>query len=248
MRKEGNLNKMNKSRHEFKYLSTKNQLILLNARLKTIMKVDEHTNGDSTYRIRSIYFDDWKNSNFFENEEGISPREKWRIRAYNEDSRNISLECKQKICDKVIKTSCKLTIEQYDGIMRGDYFVLHQDNKLINRFLLRCKIDQLKPKVIVGYERKPYICKEGNVRVTFDMNLYSSPDIGGFFDRTIRKRPIFRTATHMVEVKFDEFLQDYVNQTVQMADMRRMTFSKYYYSRKFNIASARNTHTKKGEG
>lgn len=223
------------SRHEFKYLCSKNQLDLLNARLKPIMKLDSNANDCYTYRIRSIYFDDWQNSNFSENENGISPREKWRIRAYNEDCESISLECKRKEYDKVIKTSCKLSYEQYEGIIAGKYFEINPENKLLNRFLLLQKNTLLKPKVIVGYERKPYIHKDGNVRVTFDMNLYSSPDIGAFFEKNIRKRPILPTLTHMVEVKYDEFLPDFINQSVQLTNMNRITFSKYYYSRKYNI-------------
>ncbi|MFI3231293.1 MAG: polyphosphate polymerase domain-containing protein [bacterium] len=228
-------NKVIRSRHEFKYLCSKNQLALLNTRLKPIMKLDEHTQGSFTYRIRSIYFDDFKNSSFFENEDGITPREKWRIRAYNENCTSISLECKRKEYDKVIKDSCRLTLEQYNGVVSGKYFSFNSENKLLNRFIILQKNNLLKPKVIVGYERTPYIYKDGNVRITFDMNLFSSPDIKNFFEKSIRKRPILPTSTHMVEVKYDEYLPDFISKTVQSSNMERITFSKYYYSRKYSI-------------
>lgn len=229
------IRKKEHSRHEFKYLSTQNQLELLNARLDPIMNIDHNTNNSNTYRIRSIYFDDLNNSSFKENEYGITPREKWRIRAYNEDSETISLECKRKEYDKVIKTSCKLSYEQYQKIISGQYFEFHSDNKLLNRFLLLQRNNHLKPKVIVGYERKPFIYRNGNVRITFDTKLYSSPDISDFFSSTIRKRLILPTSTHMIEVKYDEYLPDFINRTVQMSNMERITFSKYYYCRKYSI-------------
>lgn len=225
-------------RHEFKYLCTNNQLALLNAKLKIVMKVDENAGESSTYRIRSIYFDDLNNSKYYENENGISPREKWRIRAYNEDPSNISLECKRKENDKIIKKSCRLTYDQYNDIISGNTNMsFHQDSKLLNRFLILMKTTQLKPKVIVGYERKPFICKEGNVRVTFDMNIFSSPDIDKFFDKKLRKRQLMPKNTHMIEVKYDEYLPDYINETILMTNMNRITFSKYYYSRKYSIVS-----------
>lgn len=42
---------------------------------------------------------------------------------------------------------------------------------------------------------------------------------------------------HMIEVKYDEYLPDYISETVQMSNMNRISFSKYYYSRKYGILS-----------
>lgn len=223
-------------RHEYKYLCNKVQLKMLDSKLKSVMKLDTNAGETLTYRIRSIYFDDYQNSNLNENEIGVAPREKWRIRAYNESSENISLECKRKEYDKILKKSCKLTVEQYKAIIKGESNITFDpNNKLLNRFLIEMKTKQLKPKVIVGYERKPFICKEGNVRVTFDFNIYSSPDIERFFEKEIRKRPLMPKAMHMIEVKYDEYLPDYIARTVQMTDMIRTAFSKYYYSIQYSI-------------
>ena len=69
------------------------------------MQIDPHTNKERKYNIRSLYFDDYYNSCFYENENGTDPREKLRIRIYNCSSERITLECKRKEHGKTLKSS-----------------------------------------------------------------------------------------------------------------------------------------------
>ena len=93
----------------------------------------------------------------------------------------------------------------------------------------------LHPVIIVDYDRIPYIYEHGNVRVTFDTNISSSANISAFFDPEILKRPIMPKGQHVMEVKFDGFLPDVIKQILNLGELRRTSFSKYYLCRKYSI-------------
>ena len=81
-------------RHELKYVITAAQQALLENRIQGLIKPDSHVGADGMYHIRSLYFDDYYNSYYKENEIGSDPREKFRIRIYNAGTGRISLELK----------------------------------------------------------------------------------------------------------------------------------------------------------
>ena len=56
-----------------------------------------------------------------------------------------------------------------------------------------------------------------------------------FLDKEINKRPIMPAGQHVLEVKFDEFLPDYIYQVLQLDSLRQTAFSKFYLCRKFSI-------------
>ena len=111
--------KERKFRHEFKYLVTDAQLEILKVRLMGIMKKDKHVGPNGIYCIKSLYFDDMNDRCFYENEDGVAPREKYRIRIYDNSAKRISLECKRKEDDKIHKTSCLITEEQFEFLAYG---------------------------------------------------------------------------------------------------------------------------------
>ena len=225
-----------KYRHELKYLCSARELEILRCRLSAVMRLDSHTDASGMYHIRSIYFDDLHNSSFTENEDGVSPREKWRIRAYNCSNASISLECKRKENGMIQKKACRLTMEQFQKLLSSEFVEPCGKNPpLLNRFTYLQQTRKIMPKVIVGYDRRPFVCHTGNVRVTFDTNIFSSPDIDSFFEKNIRCRPILRVGQHLLEVKYDEYIPDHIYRTIQMTDMQLTTFSKYYLCRKYSI-------------
>ena len=203
-----------KFRHELKYLCSAAELKMLEVRLQDVMRPDPHTDDTGCYLIRSTYFDDLYDRCLNENESGVSPREKWRVRIYNCSDRRISLECKRKL------EPIPITAE---------------NPPLLNRMLLQQRTQLMQPKVIVQYLRRPFVCDEGNVRVTFDMNITSSPSFDQFFSKDIPERPVLPKGQHLLEVKFDEYLPDYIYHAIQMTNMRLETFSKYYLCRTYNL-------------
>lgn len=220
-------------RHELKYLITSAQVQMLKSRLTGIAPLDSHASGGS-YRIRSLYFDDYDDRCFYENENGVDPREKFRIRIYNADTRRITLECKRKERGKTLKTACPLTLEQalrlMEGIPLGD--IAHQP-PLLRKLTMRMLTARMRPVVIVEYDRVPYIYRLGNVRLTLDTNISSCADVGRFLEADIPRRPVMPMGQQLLEVKYDAFLPDFLYRSLALENLSQTAFSKYYLCRKY---------------
>lgn len=227
-------NQERKYRHELKYLVSAAQIPLLESRVRCIMTPDAHAGPDGFYNIRSLYFDDYHNSCYYENENGTDPREKFRIRIYNHSPQRITLECKRKDHGMTLKTSCPLSLEQTLQLMDkralGDTASL---KPLQRKLCLQMQSRLLHPVVIVEYERRPYVYKNGNVRVTFDTNISAGADVAEFLSPGMKRRPIMPAGQHLMEVKFDEYLPDFIYRSLNLGQLQQTTFSKYSLCRKY---------------
>lgn len=224
-----------KFRYEYKYLCTNNQLVILEHRIASILERDSHIGEKGYYTISSLYWDDYHNSQYYENQNGTDPREKIRIRIYDHSMERIQLELKRKERGKTQKISCPLTKEEYHALMTEELEISDRNHDLLNKLLMQKKTNFLEPKVIVTYDRVPYICKAGNVRITFDKNMTSSDSIELFGNRDMPCRNIMPTGWQLLEVKFDELLPDYIYRVLQLDGLQRSAFSKYYLSRKYTV-------------
>lgn len=223
-------------RHELKYVISNAQIPLLKSRIEHLMRRDPHAGEDGIYNIRSLYFDDYRNRCFYENENGTDPREKYRIRIYNHSSERIVLECKRKERGKTRKTSCPLTLEQAQCLIRGQQIgSIEMLPPLLRRLALEMSMRGLHPVVIVEYERIPYVYSNGNVRVTFDTQISSSSHVTDFFSDELPKRPIMPAGQQLMEVKFDEYLPDFIYRSLNLEGLRQTAFSKYYLCRKYAL-------------
>lgn len=221
-------------RHEFKYLINTSQLKLLEHRLDSIMKLDPHVDETGRYQIRSLYFDDLYNTCFYEKEDGTDPREKYRIRIYNGSTDRIRLELKRKEAGKIQKKSCKMTLEQTRRLVNGGRLEWEEDmDPLLKKLYILQETKGMKPKTIVEYERVPYVNKEGNVRVTLDLDVRASSDVSSFLDKETKCRPIMPLGRQLMEVKWDEFIPDHIFRSIQIEGLTQTTFSKYYLCKKF---------------
>ena len=224
---------MNRFRHELKYIVSQAQIPLLRSRINQFMKLDPHVIDSGFYNIRSLYFDDFQNSSYYENENGTDPREKFRIRIYNHSPERITLECKRKERGKTLKVSCPLSQVQADSLMQHNTIDFDEQPALLRKMYLQMKTKLLQPVVIVEYERIPYICQNGNVRVTFDTNISSSSAVNYFLKREIPRRPVMPPRWQLLEVKYDEFLPDYIYSALNLGALQQTAYSKYYLCRRF---------------
>lgn len=227
-------------RHELKYVVSAAQMACLRGRIKPFTSLDGHVKENGLYNIRSLYFDDYRDTCYYENEYGTSPREKFRIRIYNASRKEIRLELKRKERGKTHKESCALTEGQCDIIFSGKALPYSEkDPSILKKFCLQQKNRLLQPKVIVEYEREPYTYSGGNVRITFDTDIRSSNDKKSFFEKELFARPIMPAGCHLLEVKYDEYLPDHIYRALQMENLQLSTFSKYYLCRKYNMGGIR---------
>lgn len=221
-------------RHEYKYQITQQQLSILKEQLPDLLQPDPHVGQKGYYQIRSLYFDDFRNTYFYENENGTEPREKFRIRIYNGSSERIRLELKRKEQGMVHKRSCPISKEITDRLIRGETLPWQEDmDPLLRKFCILQETKLLAPKVIVEYDRFPYIYPDGNVRITLDLNIGTSTRFDDFFANDISTRPIMPVGSHLLEAKFDQLLPDFIYNTLQKQHLKRVTYSKYYLCRKF---------------
>lgn len=223
-------------RNELKYVVSAGQILLLKSRVDSLLQPDRHADADGSYQIRSLYFDDFSNSAFYDNENGIAPREKFRIRIYNGSSDRIMLECKRKERGKTNKDVCAVTKELAMRLIAGEIpSITAEQPTLLRKLLCQMQMRRLRPVVIVEYDRAAFVCRNGNVRVTFDTNIAFSTDLEHFFEPELLRRPVMPAGQHLLEVKYDDYLPDPINASLSLGNLRQETFSKFYLCRKFMI-------------
>lgn len=238
-------NKEQKYRHEYKYICSLSQRIILKLRVQGLLHVDPHASDKGYYRIRSLYFDTPDDMCYYDNENGVENRCKYRIRIYNGSKERIVLEKKVKQDQMGYKLSCRLTEEECRTLMQGRYPVeeeatiqseLPEEKGSVKKRMLReMKLQLMTPKVIVEYVRYPFVESGTNVRVTFDENICSSNELDKFLDDNISLRPVNQTGQGILEIKWDGILPDFIRKNLQLHSLTRSGYSKYYYCRKFNL-------------
>ncbi|WP_158589461.1 polyphosphate polymerase domain-containing protein [Butyrivibrio sp. CB08] len=229
-------------RVEDKYIIYEDQIAYLINRLKEVMAYDEHSSEDGGYLIRSVYFDDVNDSALFENEGGVDEREKFRIRTYERDDSFIRLEEKSKKSGLTHKESAVISKETARGLLLdgnmaerapvNSQVLLREDGFLFKKLYARMNTALLHPVTIVEYERQAFVEKVGNVRITFDRNIGASEYVDRFFERDVYARPVMESGAHILEVKYDELLPEYIQQILEIGSLQRTAFSKYTMARR----------------
>ncbi len=221
-------------RHELKYLISAAQVQMLKSRMDHLIPLDSHAGEAGKYTIRSLYFDDYEDRCFRENEDGTDPRDKFRIRIYNHSTHRIRLECKRKERGKTYKTSCPLTIDQTRMLMESRALPdIDSQPPLLQKLTAQMLTRRMRPVVIVEYDRIPYVYPNGNVRVTLDTNIASSSAVSCFLEPQIPKRPVMPVGQQLLEVKYDAYLPDFIYRSLQLENLRQTAFSKYYICRRY---------------
>ena len=221
-------------RHELKYNVNNAQYYLLSRKLRAVLKPDKHAGPDGRYHIRSLYFDDFRNTALFEKHAGVSRRKKYRIRIYNLNDDVIKLERKSKIDYYISKETVNLTREQADRIIAGDIaFLAKSENCLLRAFYLECRRNILRPNVIVDYYREAYVYSVGNVRLTFDIDLHTGLNSTDLFNEDtltigISDYPI------IFEIKYDNVLPEMVRRLLPGTIKPWQAIGKFVISKKFN--------------
>ncbi len=220
-------------RVEHKYLVSEGQLLFIQKQLENYMAYDKFHPDGEPYIIRSVYFDDLFDSFLQENEDGTDNREKFRIRIYNGNFSEIHLECKSKLNGFTKKKKENLTMEECMCYINKEPLVLHaEDGFLKKRVYALNQLCHFQPVQIVEYERVAFVEKIGNVRVTLDRNIGGTKRVEHFFDENIHAVPALLKGMHILEVKYDELLPDYITNVLRTVPLRRTSFSKYYYTKK----------------
>lgn len=233
------MSKKLKFRHELKFMINRHQYYVIRQRLKGLAGHDEHAGQSGEYHIRSLYFDDIDNSALHDKLGGLRDRRKYRIRIYNNRDNLIHFEKKIKTGDYIAKVKERLTREMYDELLAGNIEVLNvPDKPLFLELYHEMKHRLLQPRVIVDYVREPFVCHNGNVRITFDKELRSGMNVVDIFDKDLQAVPVIDDNLIILEVKYDEYIPEYLRAALQLEGLRQQSASKYVICRKYTKTNA----------
>ena len=225
-------------KRELKYYISFFDYQILSRRLKALISSDPNADTNGEYRIRSLYFDDVTDSGLYEKLDGVKYRSKFRIRVYNNSERVIKLEKKIKADDLIRKDVKSLSKGEYDSIIRGDVsFLRRSKNDLLLDFYQKYRGLLLRPKVIVDYYRDAYIARQGHVRITFDKHLRTGLNSTDLFSDTVPLIGVLDDGHMILEIKYDDFLPDYISNAVQIHNRNRFSISKYAMCREYRRPS-----------
>lgn len=225
-------------REEKKYLISLNEFLKKSNALEQILMQDSH-NGTHGYAVRSLYFDSIYDKDFHDKQAGLEIRRKIRLRIYSPNSNFAMLEIKQKQGANQLKRSLKISRIDAEAIISGNHSVLL---KYENSFAVECYCLMQKycyrPKTIVEYNRKAFIAKENNIRITFDNQIISTESSFDLFSEKLNMNPVLDPYDVVLEVKYNGFLISYIKDMLSAIDKSELSVSKYVLARKH----AYNTH------
>lgn len=220
-------------RHEVKHEISHLDMLILRQRLNAVMIPDSHSQKGE-YQVRSLYFDNPDDKALREKLEGVSIREKYRIRLYNNDPSFIHLERKFKHGGLGCKDSTVLTPKQAQSIADGNIrWMAASTDKVILGFYSRIRNEGLAAKVIVDYTRTPFVFGPGNVRVTLDYDIRTGLGCTDFLNPHCTTVPV-PASPCILEVKWDHFLPDVIRDMVQLGNRHSTAYSKYAACRMYD--------------
>lgn len=211
-----------KPRHELKFYINMADAYALSAKLEKIARLDQ----GGQYTVNSLYFDNYHDKAVREKLSGQSYREKFRLRYYNQDTSLIRLEKKSKRSSMTYKESAKLTVTQVEDILQ--HRLSPAQDQLVSELYTKMRMQLLRPRTIVTYQRKAYAYEPGNVRITLDSDIRTSDFVHKFLTGFITVPATIHT---LVEIKYDEFLPTVIYHMIQMDKRNQTEFSKYAISR-----------------
>ena len=217
-------------RHELKHYINIADYLQLRARLRAVAKPDENAGSDGGYRVHSLYLDNYSDKAVTEKLSGLSRREKFRLRYYNDDTSFMRLEKKSKANRMSYKESAPVSIEQCEALLAGDFEYLKVPEKpLLMELYSKIRYQNLRPRNIVEYHREAYKYRPGNVRITLDSDIRTSNRVEGFLDPGSATIPA--AGAIILEIKYDGFLPDIIRDVLQIGWRNQTEFSKYVVAR-----------------
>lgn len=215
-------------RHELKYLINLPDWALLRARMPAVLRRDPNVGPSGEYHIRSLYFDDYWDTAYEEKELGVLTRCKYRIRVYNTSDKIIRLERKAKYGPYISKVSAPMTPGEVERVLEGDYeFMIHSEHNLLREFYYECTSRIMRPRVIVDYDREPFVMPAGDVRITFDKHVRAGMGAFRLFDADLPTVEVMPADRMIMEVKFTQFLPGQIQRILPPRASELTAASKY---------------------
>ena len=223
-------------RYEFKYFLSKDVANEIISHANKFMILDRFadTGLGKKYLVRSIYFEDDFNTNFEEKINGYRIRKKFRLRFYNEDLNKgpIFLETKGRNLERTYKIRAKLNHSDLEVIKQGkslsNLLLKYPKSIPVRDFVFESYKKNLKPKILIDYERQPFINKHGlYFRLTFDQNLSCKKLTNNLKNSLLNNSIKCKAGFTILEVKFERSIPLWFHRIIQSYNLRRNSISKF---------------------
>ena len=228
-------------RYEFKYIVGNKYLEPIRQMILPFVELDSNTDeaqGRSHYTVRSIYFDNSNYDFYFEKIEGIKNRKKVRMRGYDQGTPEdvVFLEIKRKFEIPILKYRAPVRFIDALEMFKEKHINGHTLNKFgiknsaenASRFFYQVYAKNLRPVVLVVYEREAYFSKfDQTVRITFDKQLRGMgyPALNDLY-----KEDQLTSAMNnnfILEVKFNKHFPLWLSPILSRYSLKRQSASKY---------------------
>ena len=219
------------SRHELKYPINFAQYASLDNTLKNVLIQDKH-NGLYGYQVRSLYFDSYENTDFYEKLSGLENRKKIRLRTYSPEAPLVKLEIKIKRNTSQEKQSVIISKEDAEELINLNYDVLKKYESEAAAMIYRImKFNYLRPVVLIEYTRKAFIHPMNDIRLTLDSDIKSSETDFNIFSKDPILAPVEEYYTALLEVKYNKFIFKWLADLIKPYNVNQESYSKYMVSR-----------------
>lgn len=218
-------------RQEKKFLISLDQYYSYSNKFNKILEVDKNSQEDG-YMVRSLYFDTIDDKDYQEKEDGVELRRKIRLRIYDTNSPFALLEMKQKQGQQQKKRSLRITREDAKTMILGDYSVLLKyDDTFAGECFSIMNMLCYRPKTVVTYQRKAFVAKTNDIRITFDHHIKGTESYFDIFSDKLLENSILDPYLGVLEVKFNGFLLSYIKDMLVECNASEISISKYCLGR-----------------
>lgn len=221
-------------RYEFKYVLPNSIINSLEEEILNFMEYDKFVKDkkNNSYFVRSLYFENKNNDNFYEKIDGIKFRKKYRIRTYSENfNDNIFLEQKSKDNDRVFKKRINIDHSFLKKIIKRDFDSLTlekvNESSFFNEFIFKTIKKDEYPKIFIDYFRKPLVSDyDSYFRISIDYSLIAR---NKNLNRMVKCIPDYK----IMEVKFFRRIPLWFHRLIQKYNLKRVSISKFVVGMKF---------------
>ena len=222
--------KLPTERFEYKYQLDLFEYYQVRNALCWATRYDQHSlSGDSgRYFVRSLYYDTYDYQAYIEKVTGVPNRIKLRIRSYWPDrhsARFLKIEIKTRTGNLVGKFAEPISPEEYEHLLSKRAWMT-KSGSVLDEFRRLILLKDLKPVLLVDYEREAFIPKEcGDVRITFDHGLRFA-QATEIFPSNVFFQMVLPQGVIM-EIKVKESMPRWLEELARQYELKSVPNSKY---------------------
>ncbi len=217
--------KLHFRRFEFKYLLNRDQYINLRHAISRRLSRDPFSGATGHYIIESLYLDSPTLSSYQQTKAGLRNRSKYRLRTYINSTGHrtgIFWEIKRKFDNTVIKDRRLLSVTKSAQLLHSSNHSTRDE--LIKKFIFVKNRYLFQPKILIRYDREPFIGTVPELRVTFDHEITA---VQVTKENNWRQTQRVFPDRVIMEIKFTGSLPFWLGELIAKYNLERLPFSKY---------------------